>query len=187
MSPMKGSLRIENTSMNIKPPTQLMFTVRLLLICAASALMTGCDNAQLRSRAEAGDAAAQHEYANLLMNGKGLVLRDLAASYKWWRKAANQGYIISQITLGGRYEQGDGGLEGGVEKDDVEGYAWLEIAANNVAADNDPKQPVNGTDEAKRDRDDLGKRLTPEQKARALQRAAELQKEIEAHQKSAVK
>jgi TPR repeat protein len=164
-----------------------MFTMRLLLIGAAATFMTSCDDPKLRAKAEAGDARAQHAYGNLLMNGKGLVLRDMAAAHKWWRKAANQGYIMSQITLGGRYEQGDFGFEGGVKKDDVESYAWLTVAANNVAADKDPNQPVNGTDEAKKYRDEVGKRLTPEQKARSLQRAAELQKEIDAHQKSVVK
>lgn len=181
--PEDGLAKIETTTMT----TQIMFTMRLLLICAATAFMTSCDNAPLRAKAEAGDARAQHEYANLLMNGDGLVLRDLAAAHKWWRKAANQGYIMSQITFGGRYEQGDFGFEGGVEKDDVESYAWLTVAANNVAADKDPNQPVNGTDEAKKYRDEVGKRLTPEQKDSALKRAAELQKDIEAHQKSAVK
>lgn len=164
-----------------------MFTVRLLLICAATAFMTSCDDPKLRAQAEAGDARAQHAYGNLLMNGKGLVLRDMAVAHKWWRKAANQGYIMSQITLGGRYEQGDFGFAGGVEKDDVESYAWLTVAANNVAADKDPNQVVNGTDEAKKYRDEVGKRLTPEQKARALKRAAELQKEIEGSKQSAVK
>lgn len=187
MSPMMGSPKIENTTMTTQSPTPIMFTVRLLLICAAAAIMTSCDNHQLRSRAEAGDARAQHEYANLLQNGKGLVLRDMAAAHKWWRRAAIQGHIISQITLGGRYEQGDADIEGGVERDDVEGYAWLSIAADNVAADKDPNQPVNGTDEARKYRDEVGMRLTPEQKARALQRAAELQKEIDACKKSAVK
>lgn len=184
---MMGSPKIENTTMTIQSPTHFMFTVRILLLCAATAFMTSCDDPQLRSRAEAGDARAQHAYGNLLMNGKGLVLRDMAAAHKWWRKAANQGYIMSQITLGGRYEQGDFGMKGGVENNDVEGYAWLAIAAANVAADKDPNQPVNGTDEAKKYRDEVGKRLTPEQKARALQRAAELQKEIEASRQSAVK
>lgn len=182
MSPMKGSPRIENTTMTIQSPTQIRFTVRLLLICAATAFMTGCDHAELRSKAEAGDARAQHAYANLLMNGNGLVLRDLAAAHKWWRKAANQGDVMSQMTLGLRYEQGDGGLKGGVEKDEVEAYAWLAIAAAN-----DGDQPHNTKNIAIKWRDDLGKRLTPDQKARALQRSAELQKEIEAHQKSAVK
>lgn len=187
MSPKMGSPKIENTTMTIQSPTPIMPTVRLLLICAAAAIMTSCDNAQLRAKAEAGDARAQHEYANLLQNGKGLVLRDMAAAHKWWRKAAIQGHIISQITLGGRYEQGDADIEDGVERDDVEGYAWLSIAADNFAADKDPNQPVNGTDEARIYRDEVGMRLTPEQKARALQRAAELQKEIDAQQKSAVK
>lgn len=93
-----------------------------------------------------------------------------------------QGHIMSQMTLGVRYDQGDGGEKGGVEKDQVEAYAWLEVAAAK-----DSKQPVNGKDIAIEWRDDVGKSLTPEDKARAMKRAAELQKEIEAHQNSAVK
>jgi len=182
MSPKMGSPKIENTTMTIQSPTPIMPTVRILLICAAAAIMTSCDNAQLRAKAEAGDARAQHEYANLLMSGEGPMLQDMAAAHKWWRKAANQGYIMSQMTLGVRYLDGDEGLEGGVEKDEVEGYAWLSIAAVN-----DGDQPHGTKQIAIEWRDNSGKRLTPEQRARALQRAAELQKEIDAHQKSAVK
>jgi hypothetical protein len=69
MRPIMGSPKIENTTMTIKPFTQIMSTVRLLLIGAAAVFMNACDNAELRSRAEAGDAEAQHAYANLLMNG----------------------------------------------------------------------------------------------------------------------
>jgi hypothetical protein len=50
-----------------------------------------------------------------------------------------QGHIMFQMPLGVRYNQGDSGEKGGVEKDQVEAYPGLEDAAANNS-----KEPING-------------------------------------------
>lgn len=55
---------------------------------------------------------------------KEVVARDPVEAVKWWRKAAEQGNAVAQQNLGVCYAKGEGVL-----KDEVEGLAWLNIAA----------------------------------------------------------
>ena len=85
-------------------------------------------------------------------SGQG-VEQDFKEAVKWYRKAADQGYASAQLSLGRMYESGDGVL-----KDDVIAYAWYNITA------------VNGEELAKKYKDVLAKKMTPEDisKAQAL-------------------
>ncbi|MBR5887170.1 MAG: sel1 repeat family protein [Akkermansia sp.] len=49
-------------------------------------------------KAQAGDAEAQEDVAYAYMNGKG-VEKDIQEAEKWYRKAAEQGYLKAQISL----------------------------------------------------------------------------------------
>jgi len=51
--------------------------------------------------------------------------RDMEQAAAWYLKAANHGNVLAQGTLGVLYSMGQG-----VERDDVEAYFWLDIAAS---------------------------------------------------------
>ena len=55
--------------------------------------------------------------------GKG-VLKDDKQALKWYRKAAEQGYVFAQFNLGVMYDNGEGVLE-----DDKEAVKWYRKAA----------------------------------------------------------
>jgi TPR repeat protein len=96
------------------------------------------------------------------MHYKGVGMpQNYAEAINWLRKSANNGVAKSQAMLGVIYEE-EGNL-----KDEVEAYAWYNLAA------------LSNSD-AKKLRDDLGTRISVEKKARAQKRSTELHHEIEA-------
>ena len=68
---------------------------------------------------------AQSNLAGMHQKGRGTE-QDSKAALKWWRKAAEQGYIEAQFNLGVMYGRGNG-----VEQNYVTAYAWASIAATN--------------------------------------------------------
>ena len=74
--------------------------------------------AELRGRAEKGNAAAQNNLGLMYANGLG-VAKDEVEAVKWYRKAADQGDTDAQLNLGVMYANGRG-----VAKDEVEAYKW---------------------------------------------------------------
>ena len=79
--------------------------------------------ADLRARAEAGDATAQYNLGAMYDQGRG-VPQDDAEAVAWYRRAAEQGDARAQYNLGGMYAEGLG-----VPQDAVEALMWLTIAA----------------------------------------------------------
>ena len=79
--------------------------------------------ADLRARAEAGDATAQNNLGAMYAEGLG-VPQDDAEAVAWYRRAAEQGDARAQYNLGGMYAEGLG-----VPPDAVEALMWLTIAA----------------------------------------------------------
>ena len=75
--------------------------------------------AELRVRAEKGEASAQYYLGNMYADGKG-VAKDEVEAVKWFRKAADQGDATPQVILGVMYWFGDG-----VVKDELEAYKWF--------------------------------------------------------------
>jgi TPR repeat protein len=106
--------------------------------------------AEWQAQAQAGDPDAQIALAGLFIQGLG-VARDPAMAVHWYRRAAQQGAVMAQLNLGDLYARGLG-----VERDLVRAYAWLELAARK------------GQNWARRRRDEIAKRLTPERIAAAL-------------------
>jgi TPR repeat protein len=82
-------------------------------------------------------------------NGEG-VARDNAEAVKWYRKAAEQGYVDAQYNLGLMYEDGDG-----VAEDDIFAYMWWNLAA------------AQGHEKAKENKGNLTERMAREQIAEA--------------------
>jgi TPR repeat protein len=88
---------------------------RLLIVVIAVVLDVSIAYAQsdiekLRTRAEAGDAAAQNSLGMALAEGQG-VAKDEAEAVFWYRKAADQGLANAQWNLGKMYRDGLGGLK----------------------------------------------------------------------------
>lgn len=121
-----------------------------------------------RKAAEQDYASAQFAIGVMYSSGRG-VTQNASEGAKWLRKAALQGHTKAQLSLGSRYANGSG-----VPKDDAEAYAWFNLAA---ILDED----------ARKRRDDLGKRLTLEQKALAQQRSTELHELMEMRKRAAGK
>jgi TPR repeat protein len=107
-----------------------------------------------RKAAEKGTSWGQFNLGISYGRGQG-VPQDYAEAIKWFLKAAEQNEAISQYNLGRMYEKGLG-----VVADDVEAYKWFELAAGHGIAD------------AEKARDQLRRRLTPEQIAEGQHRAA---------------
>ena len=121
-----------------------------------------------RKAADQGHADAQFVLGVVYEEGKGVPKNEVEA-VKWYRKAADQGNARAQFILGGMYAKGEG-----VPKDEVEGYAWLNVSAVSLK-------------EAQDFRDEIMRKLTPEEKARVQQRSTQLFNEIEARKKAAGK
>ena len=75
--------------------------------------------ADLRAKAENGDAQSQYELAVAFDFGKLGVTKDYAEAIKWFRKAAEQNNAAAQENLGQCYEVGEG-----VPKDYAEAVKW---------------------------------------------------------------
>jgi hypothetical protein len=80
--------------------------------------------ADLRHRAEAGEAEAQYQLA--VRYSWGEAPQDKAEALNWFRKAAEQGHSQAQVNVGEFYRQGHGGLD----KDDQQAVAWFRKAAD---------------------------------------------------------
>jgi TPR repeat protein len=106
--------------------------------------------------AEAGSAPAQFRLALCRNNGEDGRAPDNDAAFKWFQRAANQGYAAAQANVGRAYLRGEG-----VAKDALRAYAWSTIAMDNEAA------------LAKRTCDAAAKELTQTQIAEARRIAAE--------------
>jgi TPR repeat protein len=85
--------------------------------------------AELRRRAEAGDAKAQNELGVAYRMGEGIP-KDKNEAVNWYRKAARQNYPDGLFNLGISYYNGDG-----VATDEVLSYAWLTIAESAGSAE----------------------------------------------------
>ena len=79
--------------------------------------------ADLRARAEAGDASAQYFLGVMYATGDG-VPQDNVEAVAWFRRAAEQGDASAQFNLAVMYDTGQG-----VPKDDTEAVTWYRKAA----------------------------------------------------------
>ena len=85
------------------------------------------------------------------------MIEDFKEAVKWYRKAAELGNAKAMVGLGLMYDYGDGVIE-----DDVEAYAWFNVAA------------AKGQNKAAELRDKIKKTMTPEQIAEGQKRSREI-------------
>ena len=107
------------------------WTLLLLLLSAAAfqlhAQRSESDRkllADIRTKAEKGDAQSQYEMGAAFFFGHLGLAKDDVEAVKWFRKAAEQNYATAQYSLGVCYTEGQG-----VEKDEPEAVKWYRKAA----------------------------------------------------------
>lgn len=89
------------------------------------------ETSDLRIRADAGDADAQHELGLAYATGQG-VAPDAVEAGRWFRMAAAQGHALSGYRLGFMYLQGRGVAD---HRDYVRAYMWFTLAAEQGVGD----------------------------------------------------
>ena len=112
-----------------------------------------------RLGAEQEYAASQYSLGVMYYNGEG-VPQDYAEAFKWCRLAAEQGYASAQRALGVMYDTGKG-----VPQNDIQAHMWFNLAG---ARGNE-----NDVRKARKARDIVKDRMTPEQIAEAQHLASE--------------
>ena len=107
----------------------MSLTIRSIVLCmlifgVAVVLAAEKDKiAELRRRAEQGDATVQIELGWAYENGNG-VPKDYAVALIWYRRAAEQDDALGQMLLGNMYYNGNG-----VSRDYLESTEWFRRAA----------------------------------------------------------
>ncbi len=97
--------------------------LNLMILLVVPGLGAAESLADLRAKAEKGDAIAQYSLGMRYANGWG-VAKDPSEVVKWFRKAAEQGLPDAQYYLSGYYRRGEG-----VAKDETEALEWMHKAA----------------------------------------------------------
>ena len=93
---------------------RFLFTVLFLLSAAVFRLPAQQNEAdrkmlaEIRARADKGDAKAQYELGRAFFSGTLGVAKDKAEAVKWFRKAAEQNVADAQFSLGVCYANGQG-------------------------------------------------------------------------------
>lgn len=77
----------------------------------------------VRAKAEQGQAAFQAYLGSLYLHGQGGMEQNNDEAFKWFHRAADQGYPAAQYNLGVMYDEGLG-----VEQSHAGGYFWLTLA-----------------------------------------------------------
>jgi TPR repeat protein len=98
---------------------------------------------------------AQYNLGILYSAGRG-VAKDEAEAAKWYRLAAEQGYVLAQSSLGLILQNGRG-----VPRDLIDAYMWLGLAS------------ARGDSKAIADRDAVAREMTPVQLAEGQKRVRE--------------
>ena len=106
--------------------------------------------ADVRSKAEAGDAQAQLSLGLKYIQGSDGLDKDPIETEIWWLRAAKQGQLMAQMNLGLLYSRGALG-----EKDPLKAYQWAKLSFQG------------GNQRAKQLVEQLEAELTPEQIAKA--------------------
>jgi ankyrin repeat protein len=91
---------------------------------------------------------------------------DLTLAATWYRKAAEQGNIHGQLSLGDAYQNGRG-----VPKDLVSAYMWMDLAAQQGPKFTTPRVDGFQSHQAQTARDEMVKQMSPAQIAEAQQRS----------------
>jgi uncharacterized protein len=90
------------------------------------------------------------------------VPQNYTEALKWYRKAADQGDVDAQLSLGLMYDKGEG-----APQNYVQAHMWFNLAAANPASEKEEHE------DAARNRDLVARKMTPAQIAEAQKLAHE--------------
>lgn len=152
----------------------LFATLGLALLLAGGTARAGLDEgldyynkgdyfralSELKPEAESGNAIAQIHVAGIYQYGL-ISAANFGEALKWYSRAAEQDNVDGQIGLGVMYSLGQG-----VEKDPVEAYKWLRLAAGRLPAGSDRARVIGALDV-------LAESMTDEELAEAIRLAKE--------------
>ena len=114
------------------PFSKLNLLTILIVVVPFVSLLLGAavevNFAEVRARAEGGDAKAQSDLGAMYNNGQG-VPKDQAEALAWFRRAADQGYAPAERELGVTLLFGSG-TGSFLKNPNPDGIAWLTKAAN---------------------------------------------------------
>ena len=105
--------------------------------------------------AEGGHKEAQNSLGLMYAGGKSVV-QNYSIAVDWFRKSSEQGNAQAQVNLGSAYESGVG-----VVKGNIYGHMWYNVAASS------------GIEEGKNARDEIAKKMTSAEIAKAQELARE--------------
>ena len=128
----------------------------LVFVLLAAAGFAAEDFAEIKKKAEAGDADAQYNLGMKYLDGKG-VPRDYTEAVNLLQSAAMQGDARAQFELGGMYNKGQG-----VQSSFIYAHVWWNLAA------------ASGHQEAKSRLDYLETSMSTQSMAEAMKLAREL-------------
>ncbi len=137
-----------------------MRTLALFLLSALANAQPPSDRPPLKERAAAGDPEAQFSLGKNYEAGRSGLKQDYAEAASWYRKAADQGNVYAQASLGILYHSGKG-----LPHDDVQSEMWLTISAEHA--------PKDDRDTIVEMRDSVAAHLTPQQLVEAQKDARE--------------
>jgi len=152
----------------------LLATLGLTLLLASGAARAGLDEgldyynegdyfralSELKPEAESGNAIAQIYIAGIYQYGL-ISAANFGEALKWYGRAAEQDNVDGQIGLGVMYSLGQG-----VEKDSVEAYKWLRLAASRLPPGSDRSRVIGALDT-------LAESMSDEELKEAIRRAKE--------------
>lgn len=108
--------------MNMPTFTLLAF-MGLVAVAQGTEVANSDALAELRAKAERGEAAAEFRLGVIYAKGDSVAKNPVEAA-KWYREAADQGHLLAQYHLGKMYDTGSG-----VAKDPTEAAKWYRMAA----------------------------------------------------------
>ena len=139
--------------------TRFIVLTGLAIAVVSAAVYAQVDIADLRARAEQGNALAQFNLGVNYTSGEGVPQDDVEAT-RWFRLAAEQGHLGAQQFLGAKYWIGKG-----VPQDYVQSHMWLHLAASRLTGED--------LEKAVEARASVAQMMTPTQIAEAQRLARE--------------
>ncbi|MDB9867302.1 sel1 repeat family protein [Pseudomonadales bacterium] len=166
--------------------------MRIILPLLLWVSISGCSSEfdEMKALAEQGDAKAQNNLGLMYANGNGTP-QDYKEAVKWFRAAAEQGLLVSQITLALTYDLS------AIPQDQKEAYKWFKAAAEQGSVEaqfelgliyakgvgvlQDYKwahmwynlAAANGSELGRTNRDEIAKQMTPADISEAQQMASD--------------
>lgn len=123
MGNIRATARAEARLQENGGPIVRWITIALALLVGLLSPAWADNAAEVRARAEQGDAQAQYALGSLYRYGQG-VPQDYDAALRWWRKSAELGLTDAQFALGNIYAG-----NAGIARDNLQAYMWYDIAA----------------------------------------------------------